>query len=133
MARYHGRNGVVYMSTTGTGTAVNVIALNAWNIDFSTDVVEVTSFGDTNKQYVQGLKDVQGTVSGFWDDTTESLFAAADSSDGVKVYLYPSSAAAARYFYGPAWIDASMDTGVADAVKISCNLRANGNWGRRMS
>ena len=131
MARYHGRRGVVYMSATGTGDAVNVISLNAWSLDFTTDKVEVTSFGDTNKQYVQGLKDVSGTIAGFWDSAADALFDAADSADGVKCYLYPSSDAPTIYFYGPAWIDASISTGVGDAVTVSANLAANGSWGRK--
>lgn len=131
MARYHGRKGVVYMSTTLAGTAVNVINLNAWSLDFSTDKTEVTAFGDANKVYVQGLKDVTGSISGFWSDTDDTLFDAADSADGVKLYLYPSSDAPTIYFYGPAWVDASIETGVGDAVTISADLAAQGSWGRR--
>lgn len=131
MARYHGRRGVVYMSATGTGDAVNVISLNAWNLDFTTDKVDVTAFGDTNKQYVQGLKDVSGAIAGFWDSAADALFDGADSADGVKLYLYPSSDAPTIYFYGPAWVDASINTGVGDAVKVSANIAANGSWGRK--
>ena len=83
MARYHGKKGVVYISTTGSGAAATRIGLNAWNIDFTTDKTEVTAFGDTNKVYVQGLKDVSGSIGGWWDDTdADNLFTGADSSDG---------------------------------------------------
>ncbi len=134
MAKYHGRKGVVYFSTSGTGTAVSVANLSEWSLDFQTDRVEVTAFGDANKTYVQGLKDVQGQFSGFYDDSaTASIFSAADSTDGIKVYLYPSSDATARYFYGPAWLDASITTSVGDAVKISGSLAANGSWGYKLS
>jgi hypothetical protein len=131
MARYAGRKGVVYMSTSAAGAAANVINLNAWNINFSTDKIDVTSFGDPNKVYVQGLKDVQGSISGFWSDTDDTLFDAADSADGVRLYLYPSSDAPTIYFYGPAWVDASIDTGVGDAVTMSADFSANGAWGRK--
>lgn len=131
MAKYHGKGGVVYMSTSGSGAAVNVASLTEWTLNMNTDKVEVTSFGDLNKTYVQGLKDVQGTISGFWEDSQDALFDAADSTDGVKVYLYPSRDAATIYFYGPAWVDASISVGVSGAIGLSANFSANGSWGRR--
>lgn len=130
MARYHGRKGVVYVSTTGSGAASSVVSLNAWTLDQTTDKTEVTSFLDANKVYVQGLKDVSGTLGGFWDDTEEKLFQASDSVDGNKMYLYPSQDAPSRYWYGPAWLDASINVGVGDAISISANFSANGSWGR---
>jgi hypothetical protein len=131
MARYHGRRGVVYMSTTGSDAAVTVASLNTWELNMATDVVEVTAFGDANKTYVQGLKDLTGTINGFWESSADTMFDAADSADGVKLYLYPSSDAPTIYFYGPAWIDASITTGVSAAITVSCNFRANGSWGRK--
>ena len=129
MAVYAGRKGVVYLSTTGSGAATNVIKLNAWTINKTTDKIEVTSFGDANKTYVQGLPDLQGTFAGFWDDTESKPFTAAGSSDGCKLYLYPSADITTKYWYGPAWLDVSMDTSVAAAVTISGNFAANGSWG----
>jgi len=130
MAAYAGRKGLVYLSTTGSGAVTNVIKLTKWALDMSTDKIEVTAFGDSNKTYVQGLKDVKGTIAGFFDDTETKPFVAADSADGCKFYLYPSSDLPGRYWYGPAWLDVSIDTGVADAVAISGNFAANGAWGR---
>ena len=130
MAVYAGRKGVVYLSTSGSGNATSVLKLTKWSLDQSTDKIEVTAFGDANKTYVQGLKDVKGSFSGFWDDTETKPFTAADSTDGCKMYLYPSSDAPTKYWYGPAWLDVSIDTGVADAVSISGNFAANGSWGR---
>jgi hypothetical protein len=131
MARYHGKGGVVYMSSTGSGTAINVASLSEWTLNMATDKVEVTAFGDANKTYVQGLKDITGSLSGFWEDSQDALFDGADSSDGVKVYLYPSSLAPTVYFYGPAWVDASINVGVNGAVGITANMVANGSWSRK--
>lgn len=129
MSRYHGKKGVVYISTTGSGTAA-AITLSKWSVNFQTDKVETTSFGDANKTYVQGLKDCQGSLSGFWDDTDAKFFPAADSADGCKLYLYPSSDAPTKYFYGPAWLDSSIDVDVNGAITVSGNFSANGSWGR---
>lgn len=134
MAKYHGKKGVVYMSTTGTGNAVNVANLSEWTVNFATDRVETTSFTEANKTYVQGLKDVQGTFTGFFDDTASAdLFTSADSSDGVKLYLYPSSDATTRYFYGPAWVDCSISTPISGAVTVNGSFAANGSWGRKLA
>lgn len=119
------------MSTTGTGAAASVAALTSWSIDSSTDTVEVTAFGDVNKAYVQGLPDLSGTFAGFWDNADTTLFTGAGSSDGVKLYLYPSADATTKYWYGPAWVSYSVSAGVAEAVAITANFVANGAWGRQ--
>src|SRR5574338_191499 len=129
MSVYAGRKGVIYLSTSGSSNATNVIKLNAWTINKSTDKIEVTAFGDANKTYVQGLPDVQGTFGGFWDDTETKPNTAAGSSDGCKMYLYPSSDKNGSYHYGPAWLDYSMEVAVNGAVTISASFAANGSWG----
>lgn len=128
MAAYAGRKGVIYISTTGSGAATAVIKLNKWSINRTTDKLEVTSFGDANKTYVQGLPDVKGTFSGFWDDTESKPFTAAASADGCKIYLYPSSDSPTKFWSGPAWLDVSMDEAVAGTVTISSSFAANGSW-----
>lgn len=131
MSRYHGGKGVVYLSTTGTGTAVAAVSLSQWTLDRATDKVDVTAFGDTNKQYVQGLIDIKGNLSGFFDSADDALFDGADSSDGVKLYLYPSSLAPTIYHYGPAWLDASIEVQVNGAATIKGSFVAAGSWGRK--
>lgn len=131
MSRYHGSKGMAYSSTTGTGTAALVASISAWTLDATTDKVEVTSFGDSNKVYVQGLKDLKGTISGFWDTADDSLFDGADSADGVKLYLYPASTAPTFYWYGAAFLDYSINVGVNGAIAYSANYVAAGSWSRR--
>jgi hypothetical protein len=106
------------------------VQLTEWTLNMTTDKTEVTSFGDANKTYVQGLKDLAGTLSGFWDSANDALFDAADSADGVRLYLYPSADAPTIYWYGPAWLDASISVGVGGAVSVSGSFVANGSWGR---
>ncbi len=54
MAVYPGRKGVIYLSTSGSGSASAVLHLNKWSVDSSTDKIDVTSFGDTNKTSTGG-------------------------------------------------------------------------------
>lgn len=129
MSAHSGRTGVVYIAIEGsTGVATNAIKLNAWTINRATDKFEVTSFGDANKTYVQGLPDVQGTISGFWDDTETKPFGAAASSTAAKLYLYPDSTVPTKYAYGTAWVDASIETPVNGPVTLSMNFAAQGSW-----
>lgn len=130
MARYHGKKGVIYISISSTAVAVAGVALNSWSLNMPTDKVEVTAFGDANKRYVQGLPDATGQIAGWWDDTSDSLYDAARSADGVNLYLYPSSDATSKYWYGPAWVDFSIDTGHDKGVSISAAFVANGAWGQ---
>lgn len=130
MARYHGKGGKVLLSTTGTGAAVAVTA-NTWSLDAATDKEETTSFGDLNKTYVVGLPDYSGSFGGYFDDAEQTVYQGAGSADGVKMYLYPAfTSAPTKYWYGPAWIDYSVETPVDGPVSFSGNFNANGNWGR---
>ena len=131
MARYSGGKGLVLLSTTGTGTAIAAVSLSQWSLDRKTDKVEVTAFGDLNKVYVQGLPDIQGSLAGWFDSADDALFDGADSADGVKLYLYPSSLATSIYHYGPAWLDASSDVDVKGACAVSGSFVAAGSWGRK--
>lgn len=130
MPKYHGKKGVVYASTSGTGNATMIAQLSEWSLNMATDKVEVTCFGDANKTYVQGLRDISGSISGYWNSASDDLFDGAESTDGIKLYLYPSSDASAQYFYGPAWLDMSISDPVNGAVTISGSFAANGSWGR---
>lgn len=130
MAKHAGRNGRVLLSATGTGVPTILLGVKTWSLDLSQDTIETTEFGDTNKTYVVGLRDVSGSFDGFWNDAETKLFAAAASADGGFMYLYPdASVSPTKYAYGPAWISASIDTDVGDAVNISADFSANGAWG----
>ena len=119
MAKIAGRKGALYASITSGGTAQPIAYLTDWSLDMSIDKYDATSFQDTNKTYVAGLPDGQGSFSGFYDDATAQLFTAA--SDGVerKCYLYPDTSAAGKYWYTTAIFDSSIQVTNGDMVKIS--------------
>lgn len=128
MAKYSGRKGRLYASVSGGAVAVPVASLTDWALNFTTARTEVTSFGDGNKNYVQGLPDVAGTFTGFWDDTDTTLQTAAGSPTGTNLYLYVSTDASTRYAYGPAWVDCSFTTPIGGAVGFNGTFAANGTW-----
>lgn len=124
MSRLHGRNGILYMNLTSGGTAEPVAFLSQWSIDFSVDNVDVTAFGDTNKVYVAGLPDCSGSYSGFYDDATVQMYTAAQDGVARKFYLYPTTGATGKYWFGTALFDFSVSSGVSDSVSISGNFNA---------
>lgn len=130
MSAHAGRSGAVYLAIeSATGVATSTIKLNAWTLDRTTDTYDVTSFGDTNKTYVQGLPDLKGTIGGSWDDSETKPMAGAISSTGVKLYLYPDiTNSPTKYAYGTAWLNASINVPVGGAVKITANFVAAASW-----
>jgi len=128
VARYHGKKGVIYLSSDGTAAATNVSGLTRWSIDMATDRVDVTAMGDTNKQQVIGLPNATATLSFWWDEAVNHVFTAAAAAGGTFFYLYPSSDAATEYFYGTCWIDYSLEAAVDGAVGGTANLSARGAW-----
>ena len=131
MAKYHSKDAALYMSTSGSGTAAPLPGVYSFTLNRTTDRVEVTAFGDSNKTYVQGFPDIQGTFSVRFDDTDDTYFDAAESTTAVKIYIYPSRNAATIYHYGTAFVDASMECDIGGAVNITGTYAAASSWARK--
>jgi hypothetical protein len=99
----------------------------------SQESTDVTCFGDTNRKYVVGLPNIEASFTGYFDSTyISTMDTARASADGIKVYLYPSSDAMTLYWYGPAWMDFSVQSDVNGAIGVTGSLRANGDWGSKL-
>lgn len=128
MARRHGKNGQVAMDPTGGSTYVPIASLNSWTLDAASDNVDVTAFGDTNKQYVKGLPDYKGDIGGWWDAEDVAIFDAAFAGIPVALKLVPSTLDATAFFSGLGYIDAGVDVPADGAASISGTWVAAGNW-----
>lgn len=128
MARHHGSKGSVKMDPTGGATAVLVASLNAWTLDQARDKADVTAFGDTNKQYVQGLPDVKGTIGGWLDDSDLALFEVAAGDIPALLELYPTSLVPTLKWSGLAYLDASINVSATGAVSVSSSFVGAGPW-----
>ena len=125
---YHAKDAIVYIAPDGSAEASELLGASEWTLDMTTDTVEVTAFGDQNKQYVQGLPDISGTLSGFVKEDEDKWFKAQKSTQPVKVYLYWSRQMPSKYAYGTAWISISMSNTVTTANEIAANFVAGGPW-----
>lgn len=119
MARIHGRRGRLYVGLADdSADAEPVSFLNSWDISSSTDRVDVTAFGDSNKVYVAGLPDASGSFSGFYDTDTDQLYTASQDGLARKFYLYPDTTDG-DYWSGTGFFDFSSSGSVDGAVTVS--------------
>ena len=117
-----GRKGRLYVDTSANADAAAqpIANLNSWSINQTTDRTEVTSFGDETKTYVAGLRDAQGDFSGFWD-TDGTLYNTTDGNPR-KFYLYETTDATGKYWFGTGTFDITTSAQVSGAVEVS------GSW-----
>jgi len=131
--KLHGKNGAIYINSAKVGSgfpqANKIAAKTEWTLNLSRDYVDATVFGDTNKTYLVGLKDIQGTFAGLLD-VSGDLQVNAASSDIVYVYLYADDRDGEELLiaYGPGLMDASITASNTDAIKTTGNFRAAGAW-----
>ena len=127
MAIKTGRYGQVLWDPAGT-LAVEIISLNAWTGDFKTEYEDVTTFGDTNRVYVPGLKNAEGTLAGFWNSAELALFEAAELETPGLLKLVPNNTEPTFFWTGLAYMDASIDCSL-QAPKVSGTWKAAGVFG----
>jgi hypothetical protein len=125
--KLHGKNGAIYLNgPKGVGT--KVATKSQWDLNLARDYVEVTTFGDPNKTYVAGLKDITGTFNGLLD-VSGDLMVNNTSIDDVPIYLYADDGTSPILIAsGPGLIDSSITASNADAVRVSGNFRASNAW-----
>jgi hypothetical protein len=126
MAILTGRYGTVKYDPAGI-TPVALISLNGWKLSLKTDYEDVSCFGDTNKVYVPGLRDISGSLSGFWNSANVVIFQATAAATPGKLELAPNSTEATFKFSGLAYLDADLDCSMS-APKVSSTFRAAGPW-----
>lgn len=128
--REHGRNGIVYFGITqsaGVSAAASPVAfLTDWTVNKTTDKVDVTAMGDSNKTYVAGLPDASGDFSGWYDYFTPQTYTAAGDGIPRNFYLYPNTNNPADYFYGTILADFAAAGGVSAAVSLKATWSAAG-------
>jgi hypothetical protein len=117
----HGKDGAIYVN------GVLVAAKAEWSLSLARDTVEATSFGDTNKTYLVGLRDISGTYAGFLDNSGDTMLTAA-GEDAKFIELYSDDTNTILVASGSGFIDATINCSITDAVRINGNVRAQGPW-----
>lgn len=126
--KLHGKNGAIYIDGPKSGGGQKVANKAEWTLSLGRDYVDGTTFGNTNKVYLVGLRDVSGTFAGLMD-VSGDLLVNATASDIVQLYLYADDGASPILLgSGPALLDAQITASNADAVRVTGNFRAAGDW-----
>lgn len=127
-----GRDGQVLWDPAGVapGTPVVVVSLNNWKLSLKTDRIDVSCFGDVNRVYVPGLKDVSGSLGGYWNSEELALVEAADMDTPGLLKLVPHASEPTFFWSGLAYMDADIDTSVDGAPALSGTFSAAGPWSR---
>lgn len=127
--KLHGKNGAIYLHGPKGGGGVKVTTKTEWTLNLNRDYVDATVFGDTNKTYLVGLKDIQGTFAGLLDTSGDYQVNAANS-DTIYIYLYGDDRDSLELLvaHGPGLMDASITASNTDAIKTTGNFRASGAW-----
>ena len=120
------------MGSAAGAAAVPVVGATGWTFDGTTDKSDSTALGDSNKTQVVGLANANGTINFIWDDTSSTLFVAAESGEAVNMYLYRDAAnAPTHYRYGTAYVDISEDVNKDGTVGGSATFSAASSWARK--
>ena len=76
MATNYGYDGSLLLGSTGTTAAAKATAhVTKWNMSVETDALEVTDFGDKDRDYVPGLRNVTANVEAYFSDTDTGQYA----------------------------------------------------------
>jgi hypothetical protein len=129
-----GRDGLVKWDPTGVGgvSAVALVSIKSWTLSLATEKINVTCFQDTNRVYIPVMRDISGSLTGFWNSDDMSLIEATALTTPGYLELIPHSndpsTATPHSFTGLAYMDAELDTDVEGAPALSGTFMAAGPW-----
>ena len=123
MANVHGKNALLMLGAT----AVNITETTNMTFNFGADYAEDSAHGDTNKSYVPGMFDFEGSVEAHFDDAAFVLLDAAFAGTTQKLYAYPNRSTTGNYLYGTVFVTLD-DFGMPmdGLVELSFSFRAAG-------
>lgn len=129
MAILTGRYGTIKFDAAAASplSLVALSSVNTWKLSLATNYEDVSCFGDTNKVYIPGLRDISGSVGGFWNSADTKLIDASNASTPGYLELAPNSNEPTFTFGGLAYLDANIDCSMA-APKITGSFKAAGPW-----
>ena len=128
-----GRNGAVKWDPTGAGgvTAVELMSIKSFQLSLATEKINVSCFGDQNRVYIPGLRDISGSLGGFWNSEDMSLIEATELTAPGFLELIPDTTdgtPAPFGFSGKAYLDAEINTDVEGAPEMTGTFMAADTW-----
>lgn len=127
MAFVHGKTAVFKIDNSG-GSLTDISAY-CDSVDFplTADTAEVTTFGDSSKEYVAGLKDATISISGSWDATADGVLAAIVGVAGSFEYGPAGSTVSNIKYTGECICTGyTVNAPVGDKVSFSAEFQVTG-------
>ena len=127
MAFVHGKT--AFFQIDNSGGSLQDISAYCDNVDFplTADTAEVTTFGDSSKEYIAGLKDATISISGSWDATADALLAAIVGVAGTFEYGPAGNTGGNVKFTGEAICPSyNVSAPVGDKVSFSAEFQCTG-------
>jgi len=111
-------------------TAIPVAYCNKWQMAITSDLVDVTARGDTNKVRVAKRPEITGSFNGFFDQNSADTYENAVSGVSRRFYLYPTTPAPGTkpYWFGTGTFDFSAEAQVDGAVTVAASWWAETFW-----
>ena len=117
MAIHKGSEGTVHVGTDA------VAEIKSYSVEDTMDTIEVTTMGDTFRDYTTSLESFSGSIDVFWDEVDTAQIALQAGSE-VALKFYPEgTASSAKYYSGTAIvtglsISASFDGMVEASISV---------------
>jgi predicted secreted protein len=117
MAIHKGSEGTVHVGSDA------IAEIKSYSIEDTMDTVEVTTMGDTFRDYTPSLESFSGSIDVFWDEVDTAQIALQAGSE-VTLKFYPEgTATSAKYYTGTAIvtgvsISASFDGMVEASISV---------------
>ncbi len=117
MAIHKGSEGTVHVGTDA------VASIKSYSVEDTMDTIEVTTMGNTFRDYKTSLESFSGSLDVFWDEVDTAQIALQAGSE-VTLKFYPEgTASTAKYYSGTAIvtgvsISASFDGMVEASISV---------------
>jgi hypothetical protein len=130
MPKLHGK-GTEFQIDNAAGQLTD-ISTYCDNVDFpafNADMAEVSTFGATQKSYVNGLMDGTISISGPWDATLDAILAAIVGG-AEKTYSYKPGGGSVTYSGECVCTSYQIQSPIGGAVTFSASFQLSGTVGR---
>lgn len=129
MAKLIGINALVYLGDT----TAELGERNNWTLTVTRELQEARVFStiDQSTAWVEqegGFRSWSGSISGYYDDTDETIVEAiVGGTSGKKaLWLYEDRGCATSYWYGEAWVDIDENISVDGYAELNADFTGNG-------
>lgn len=132
MAETKGVDGVIKVAAAG-GAVATVAHVTSFNLEETTETLDVTSMGDTSREILTTFKAFSGSIDCYWDADQTDFGHGADTDPGIQAgttidfELYPAGTTGAYYAGSAIVTSISRSASFDGAVEMSIAFEGTGD------